>query len=46
MEYIFKTIKQKSTTFLSCSSLKSNKEIFIKYFPGQNLGNDVIHYEF
>ena len=32
-EYTFKVIKQKRITFLSRSSLKSNKDIFFEYFP-------------
>ena len=38
-------MKYKSITFLSWSSWKSNKDIFLNIFPGQNLRNS-IHYEF
>ena len=35
-EHVFKIIKQKSITFLSWSSWKSNKDIFFEYFPRPN----------
>ena len=43
-EHVFKIIKQKSITFLSWSSWKSNKDIFFEYFPRPVLRN-VIQYE-